>query len=282
MKEISTTNVVRRQRRTTLLIFSLLFLYQGFAQDDNFRPILEDMKTWEYEYHHFIEEEGMDVPEEMVYTVRHTLFGDTVINGIGYYKMYQEVDSCLTYFAAYREEGKKVYVRLPEVFTEKERDYIVVDFEYDGLYDPYTDSLYLGEYENHILSSIKDTIDHIVVERQVYRRHTYYLNDLNSVLAIGVEGVGYQRLGLAYPIIFGMNPACATCDYQVFTACYDKDGNMFLSSDFTKEGMNNNAIHKIDMTLNNSHKLSYDLFGRRIHQGSHGIYIQNRKKFVVK
>ena len=62
MKEISTIQKEIRKRRTTLLIFSLFFLNLAFAQVDDYRPMLEDMKTWEYEYHHFdeVDEEEMD------------------------------------------------------------------------------------------------------------------------------------------------------------------------------------------------------------------------------
>ena len=240
MKEISTIQMEIWKRRTTLLIFSLFFLNLTFAQVDDYRPMLEDMKTWEYEYHHFdeVDEEEMDDSEsgvkETIYTVRYFLSGDTVINGIGYHKMYREVDGRPTYYAAYREEGLKVYKRSPQVLPEDERDIIVADFEYDGLYDPY--DVDLDEYDMEILSSITDSIDLVEVNGLIYRRHTYY-DAYGWILAIGVEGVGYRGCGMRnYPSAFPAEPDCY-CDYEVFTACYDKDGNVFRASDFTKEGM---------------------------------------------
>lgn len=118
MEKKSTTHMEIWIRRPSLLILSLFFLNLAFAQVDNYRPMLEDMKTWEFVYHHFdeVDEEEMDDSEsgvkETIYTVRYFLSGDTVINGIGYHKMYREVDGRPTYYAAYREEGLKVY-KLP-------------------------------------------------------------------------------------------------------------------------------------------------------------------------
>ena len=203
------------------------YLNFAYAQGEDYRPMLEDMKTWEYDFHHFDDdgdyEQGL---KETVYTVRYTLSGDTVINGVGYHKMYRDVGGHLTYYAAYREEGKKVYERVPR----EEWDFIVADFEYEGLYDPW-----YSEENDDLYSSITDDIDYVKVNWQVYRRHTYR-NDCCWTEAIGVEGIGYAYYGLEYPSVYAAQPTCI-CDYQVFTACYDKDGNVFRASDFNKIGI---------------------------------------------
>ena len=218
------------ERRGVMLVISLFILNSAYAQGEDYRPILEDMKTWEYEYHHFDENEDDEYDEdglkETVYTVRYTLSGDTLINGVGYHKMYRDVGGHLTYYAAYREEGKKVYERLPR----DEWDFIVADFEYEGLYDPW-----YSEEEDDLYSSITDDIDYVKVNGLVYRRHTYR-NDCCWTEAVGVEGVGYAYYGLEYPSVYAPQPTCI-CDYQVFTACYDKDGNVFRASDFNKIGI---------------------------------------------
>ena len=205
------------------------YLNFAYAQGEDYRPMLEDMKTWEYDFHHFDDdgdyEQGL---KETVYTVRYTLSGDTVINGVGYHKMYQDVGGHLTYYAAYREEGKKVYKR-PRNLPEDEWDFIVADFEYEGLYNPYPEEEY-----DYLYASITEEIDYVKVDGQVYRRH-FYRND-GWTKAIGVEGIGYEYYGLAYPSVYAAEPTCI-CDYQVFTACYDKDGIVFRASDFTKEGI---------------------------------------------
>lgn len=214
------------ERRGVMLVISLFILNFAYAQGEDYRPMLEDMKTWEYEYHHFDENEDDEYDEdglkETVYTVRYTLSGDTVINGVGYHKMYRDVGGHLTYYAAYREEGKKVYERLPR----EEWDFIVADFEYEGLYDP-------EDPDDDLYSFFTDEIDYVKVDGQVYRRHTY--TDCR-MKAIGIEGIGYAYYGLEYPSVYAPQPTCI-CDYQVFTACYDKDGNVFRASDFTKIGI---------------------------------------------
>ena len=126
-------------------------------------PMLKEGKTWVYDYHHF-EENEEEPPTETVYPVRYTIIGDTIIDNKPYYKMYQEIDNQKTYYAAYREEGLKVFVRYPHI----DEDIIVADFEYEGLYDPN------GYEENDPYSAIKEYIDYIEVDGIQYRRHTYY------------------------------------------------------------------------------------------------------------
>ena len=92
------------------------------------------MKTWEYTYHHFVDSitDYAHLDIDNPYPIRYTIRGDTVINDISYYKMYLEVDGQSSYYAAYREEGLKVYVCL----RGKDKEDIAADFEYEGLYDP--------------------------------------------------------------------------------------------------------------------------------------------------
>ena len=190
------------------------------ALPDLERKMLEQGKTWVYNYHHF-EENEEEPPTETVYPVRYTIIGDTVIDNKSYYKMYQEIDNQKTYYAAYREEGLKVFVRYPHY----DEDIIVADFEYEGLYDPNGDE----EYDPY--SAIKEYIDYIEVDGIQYRRHTYYENDKDNKLVIGVEGIGYTEYGLMYPSIYGPQPDCV-CDFKVFSSCEVNGKCIFTADDF--------------------------------------------------
>ena len=121
------------------LFYILLFIMSTrvCAQSESPRHMLEEGKSWIYNYHHFEsrDTEGdpyMDPYTEDIYPVRYTIIGDTVIDNKSYYKMYREVDNKKSYYAAYREEGMKVYMRNPEILDIK--NMIVADFEYEGLY----------------------------------------------------------------------------------------------------------------------------------------------------
>ena len=195
-------------------------LYDVWPEQTNGRKMLEQGKTWVFDYHHF-EENGEEPPTETVYPVRYTIIGDTVIDNKSYYKMYQEIDNQKTYYAAYREEGLKVFVRYPHI----DEDIIVADFEYEGLYDPN------GYEEYDPYSAIKEYIDYIEVDGIQYRRHTYYENDKDNKLVIGVEGIGYTEYGLMYPSIYGPQPDCV-CDFKVFSSCEVNGKCIFTADDF--------------------------------------------------
>ena len=195
-------------------------LYDVWPEQTNGRKMLEQGKTWVYNYHHF-EENEEEPPTETVYPVRYTIIGDTVIDNKSYYKMYQEIDNQKTYYAAYREEGLKVFVRYPLI----DEDIIVADFEYEGLYDPN------GYEEDDPYSAIKEYIDYIEVDGIQYRRHTYYENDKDNKLVIGVEGIGYTEYGVMYPSIYGPQPDCV-CDFKVFSSCEMNGKCIFTADDF--------------------------------------------------
>lgn len=206
-----------------LYLLFLLLSIRVSAQSVSLPVMLEYGKSWNYEYHHFEDNEG-ELPTEKIYPVRYTIIGDTVIGNKSYYKMYQEVDNQETYYAAYREEGFKVFVRFPLI----DKDIIVADFEYEGLYAP--DG---GCEVNNSYSAIKEYIDFIKVDGIQYRRHTYYENDKEKKLVIGVEGIGYTRYGLRYPSIYGPKPDCL-CDYEIFTSCEVNGKCVFTNEDFYK------------------------------------------------
>lgn len=196
-----------------------------FAQSESHHNMLNYGKSWVYDYHHF--EEHEDEPTtETVYPARYTILGDTLIDNKSYYKMYREVDNKNTYYAAYREDGLKVFARFPLI----NEDIIVADFEYSGLYDPD------GYGDNVSYSAVEEYVDYIEINGIKYRRHTYYEDNKENKLVIGVEGIGYTKYGLQYPSIYGPEPDCL-CDYKVFTSCEMNGECIFTNEDFYKEAV---------------------------------------------
>ena len=260
------------------LFYILLFIMSTrvCAQSESPRHMLEEGKSWIYNYHHFEsrDTEGdpyMDPYTEDIYPVRYTIIGDTVIDNKSYYKMYREVDNKKSYYAAYREEGLKVYMRNPEFYDIK--NMIVADFEYEGLYS------LVGEKEEKY-SKIKEYIDYVEVNGIQYRRHTYYVNEVDEKLAIGVEGIGYYYNGLNYPSIYGVVLSCI-CDYEEFVSCEVNGKTIFDYSDFLKEGVTTSVSSIGDKSDSADH--IYDLQGRRLSATPQkGVYIQNGKKKLVK
>lgn len=254
-----------------------LLSVQVCGQDNFFRPMLMDGKTWVYEYHHYIDQKDAILPKDSVFFVSYTLFGDTIIDDKKYYKMYREENGNKSYYASYREERKKVYMRTHHpISPEYEKEFVVVDFEYEGLCGP-------GDESDYLYYDIKETIDYVCVDGYQYRRHKYYEKDKDNVLAIGVEGVGFLGHGLGHPNLYGPEPDCL-CDYQIFTSCFENGKMIFSSSDFTKKGTPT-AIPRLTEIKNTNTYIQehYDLQGRKVTTPKkNGIYIKNGKKFLYK
>ena len=254
------------------LFYILLFIVSTrvCAQSESPCHMLEEGKSWIYEYHHYeyTDIEGNPYTEEY-YPVRYTLIGDTVIDSKSYYKMYREDNNVKSYYAAYREEGLKVYVIYPSVNEE----WLIIDFENEGLYPP--DGNGVEKY-----AKLKDHIDYVEVDGIQYRRHTYYENEEDKKRAIGVEGVGFFFYGLGFPSILGPVLDCM-CDYEVFDFCEVNGKNIFGYYDFLKEGVTTSVSSIGDKSDSADH--IYDLQGRRLSATPQkGVYIQNGKKKLVK
>lgn len=253
---------------------------QVSGQGEPFHPMLAEGKTWVYEYHHYLDQIDNDPPNDTVFSVSYTLSGDTVIEGKPYYKMYCEGNGHRSYYASYREEGLKVYMRTHDpVSPEDEKVFVVADFEYQGLYEPDPENWGKDPY-----SSIKETIDYVWVDGRQYRRHQYYEGDEANVLAIGVEGVGFLRHGLRHPNLYGPEPDCL-CDYQIFTSCIENGKTIFRSSDFYREGVLTNISISQDDSIDkpSTDDGIYSISGIKVKQVLHnGLYIRKSKKIVVK
>ena len=89
-----------------LLLFALLLLPLGVcAQEENYRPLVEEGKHWTYDNYMPLR------PAKYDHYYNYDLRGDTLISGKNCLKMYsfnQANDSLVRYRAALYEENKKV------------------------------------------------------------------------------------------------------------------------------------------------------------------------------
>ena len=191
------------------------------------RPMLEQGKTWEYVYHHFTDREtaGPDgkLYDETVWLVYYYLSGDTIIDGRQYMKMYREDEMNFNkkYFGAFREdeEGRVYMAEYNSDYYIHEKEFKIIDFSLD--FNEGT----IWRNDTTILETIK-------VNGRLFNRYRYQMitpefgpYDTN----IGVEGVGYQRYGIAH-YLFEPQPDCI-CDYETLNSVMGSDF-WFTASDF--------------------------------------------------
>ena len=157
------------------------------------RPMLEQGKTWYYTYHHYeADAHGYD-DEHTTWDVSYRLRGDTTIAGQQYMKMYRRDNKSDRYFGAYREdeEGRVYMLRaLPDAKEE-----LVIDFNLN--------------YEDAPVKDVQPIAETINMYGKEYRRYKY--KELPDI--VGVEGVGFQGVGLNSPFVEHVN---CICDYENF------------------------------------------------------------------
>jgi hypothetical protein len=172
------------------------------------RPMLEQGKTWYYTYHHYeADAHGYD-DEHTTWDVSYRLRGDTTIAGQQYIKMYRRDNKSDRYFGAYREneEGRVYMLRaLPDA-----REELVIDFNLN--------------YENAWVKDVQPIAETINVYGKEFRRYKY--KELPDI--VGVEGVGFQGVGLNSPFVEHVN---CICDYEEFDYV-ESNGFRFTNADF--------------------------------------------------
>ena len=194
------------------------------------RPMLEQGKTWYYTYHHYeADAHGYD-DEHTTWTVTYTLRGDTTIAGQQYMKMYRGYKD-EHYFGAYREdeEGRVYMLRaLPDAKEE-----LVIDFNLN--------------YENAWVKDVQPIVETINVNGKEFRRYKY--KELPDI--VGVEGVGFQVVGLNSPFV---EHTTCICDYEEFDYV-ESNGFRFTNADFMKS---NDYIPFVEMNKGWEVVISYD------------------------
>ena len=180
------------------------------------RPMLEQGKTWEYVYHHFVDREtaGPDgkLYDETAWLVYYYLDGDTIIDGRQYMKMYREDEMYFNkkYYGAFREdeEGRVYMVEYNSDYFAQEKEFKIIDFNMDF-------------FEGTIWRTDTTITETIKVNGKIFNRYRYQ-NDLPFPDSfIGVEGVGYKRYGIAH-YLFEPEPTCR-CDYEELNSVSSRD-----------------------------------------------------------
>ena len=185
------------------------------------RPMLEEGKTWVYDYHHFEDREtpGPDGDDyyHTVWSSYYQLKGDTVIDGRQYKKMYRwdDKNDHEKFYAAFREDEEgKVYQY--EYFKDSKQDFLILDF-----------SLRYGEEGFENATPIVDYIN----KRDLYRRYHYKEVEPNGSTYdlgyIAVEGVGFQHQGLVN-YLFAPEVDCI-CDYEELNHVYSDNMSFYAS-----------------------------------------------------
>ena len=191
------------------------------------RPMLEQGKTWEYVYHHFTDRETAGpngkLYDETVWLVYYYLSGDTIIDGRQYMKMYREDEMNFNkkYYGAFREdeEGRVYMAEYNSDYYIHEKEFKIIDFSLDF-------------NEGTIWRNDTTITETIKVNGRLFNRYRYQMitpefgpYDTN----IGVEGVGYQRYGIAH-YLYEPQPDCI-CDYETLNSVSGHDF-WFNASDF--------------------------------------------------
>jgi serpin B len=187
------------------------------------RPMLEQGKTWEYIYHHYesLSEPGPDGKDYAVTTWMsyYRLNGDTIINGRQYMKMYRSDwnNPKEKYVGAFREDEEgRVYVTDYSIgIYDQEKEFKIIDFSLD--------------FDEDIWHTETTSTETIKVNGKYFNRYRYQNALPFPDSFIGVEGVGYQRYGIAH-YLFEPIPTCI-CDYEELYSVSCKDF-YFSASDF--------------------------------------------------
>ena len=237
-----------------LLLFSLAIGCMTANAAAPKRPMLEQGKTWEYVYHHFTDRETAGpegkLYDETIWMSYYRLNGDTIIDGRQYMKMYRSDwnNPREKYFGAFREdeEGRVYMAVYNSDYYIQEKEFKIIDFSLD-----FNDGTIW-----HTDTIITETIK---VNGRLFNRYRYQMitpefgpYDTN----IGVEGVGYQRYGIAH-YLFEPQPDCI-CDYETLNSVMGSDF-WFTASDF-------NAPKEMELTdseqelINSNNDFAFNLF----------------------
>lgn len=277
--------------KSTLLFIwlSCLSVMPIVAQDTQlgYRPFAQDEKVWETQVGWIMENSYCNF-----------INGDTLINGKTWKKVYNYVafpDFGSTYYAAIRDEGKKVYAiakgstkqRLLYDFSLK-KDFIVrcgVEGNAFGCLlekDEKLDTLLGFPFKSYLRV---DKIDTINVEGQEFRRFTltlldayqeYYRTGEESFINIVVWVEGFGSGAGPFSPWMPLPPR-----ESIFTSCYVGKtylfGNYFLyNADISV------SVNRISSETNHDNMI-IDLTGRSLNTiPEKGMYIQGRKKWLRK
>lgn len=227
------------------------------AQDDRHRPFLKEGKVWNIRF----ESNGISY-------YRNRISGDSIIGGVQYYKMYKDVDETteLSWYALWREEGKKVYSYIPTLGIE----YLMYDFGAQ----PGEQLRCNGDFLIQIDKVCNTNVNGKDYSWQVIRTSPFDL-------FFWIEGVGGQW-GPEWPIGRLFNDGKT----HTLLSCYDKEC-LYSLEDFNsivETGINDISQGPVDSNAMyiDAQKL-FNISGQEVRMPlSPGVYIRAGKKYVVK
>ena len=236
------------------------------SQEIAYHSMLKDGKLWRVLYHDVVNTgNGAEFP---VYEISLVLRGDTLIDGLTYYKMYRESENGATLEGCFREEGKKMYRVLKGTIEPK----LWMDFDVtvSSKEECYWQD---GEFTCN-------EVDTIVVNGNYFRRFTFAQTDAQQEIQ-WVEGVGSLWSPLE-PFGHLLNDGKK---YELI-ACYEDGECIFTAEDFKTQAYQDDitdGIKEPTARLSAHPSAFYDLQGRRLTtQPRCGIYVKDGKKVVVK
>ena len=268
-------------RRILFIIIALALKSCLYAQDD-YRPLVEEGKTWNYiiytNHYEYDEETGKEI--QVGFPARLVIEGDTTIEDVEYKKIMHYSDVLWTdenpskdfLYAVIREMDKKVYFRHLyyanfDHSLEPGNEALIYDF---GLK---IGDLFVEDFSGYpFYWATKLKLESI--EEKDGKRIFHFSTGDNSTRQ-WMEGVGGCK-GLGLEERFD-NPTCIDCTlyFPTLVSCtlgdevlcsFDRDGNVVLGVEEVRTDVNKD-------------KSVYDLQGRRLSaEPSHGIYIKDGKK----
>ena len=264
-----TINVMKR---IFFLILMAMAVAIGYCQLP-YRAMLTQQKAWVYEKHHYVSiscDELLTNYDEQIISERYVLDGDTLINGVKYYRlMMSEEEQTPKYYCALREEGTAVYIVENNATDEK----LLQDFDVNQFPE------YFNDEEPNF--GYTDETDVVIVNNKAFLRHNYTPKneDLNIELT-AVEGIGFSDTAL----VFGMHPRVYSPsqynDWWTFKQCEENGEILFTAADFYKRN-DTNIINSANTEWRKSHNFLHDLQGRPVNDAPiHGIYVKDGRKVI--
>lgn len=251
-----------------LLLFLLLAIdcYSCIAQNDAYRPFVEEGKIWYMKY------QNREAPEFPDYDFSYYIQGDTVIGGIECKKLYayNENNAHETkYLLAIFENDRKVYF----IPNNMESSYVLYDFAItNGDIGTITDAMHT-DWEKNMKNIEEKTVNINGESRRCIHVQTIWGNPaLITDISSGwwIEGVG-SELGPLNTWLYG---AMGNCSY--FQKCVINEKEIFNTEEF--KGLITNIQH-VKQIGRNDIVNTFSISGVKANHGN-GIVIQDKKKVI--
>ena len=286
--------------KTRLLLVWLLLAtcmsVKAQTSEPEYRPFAEEGRNWRTQVGGILEN-----------LYQSDIIGDTIISNVVWKKVYNEKPiynivnnqyvHYYTYYAAVRDEGKKVYAiakgstrpRLLYDFSLKEGDFIKCGVEgndFGCLLDKGepTDTLLGFPFDFFLKVDRIDTVK--LYDGQDYRRFTLTMWDAYKDLPIATPIVWIEGLGSGagpFSPWMSQSPILPGRTYPVYYTYYYMDNSCITRSDIFYELNSDtpNAVNSPQPTQKNDNL--YDLQGHKLSgKPERGIYIEDGKKVLLK